>query len=77
MTYQHQGYHNAADEEVAELTKQGWTIITDEEWKKVLDKKRGKVEVVAKAKAAAVPSAVIILPAPAPSVKHGDRSDGN
>jgi hypothetical protein len=46
MTFEGQGYHNATDEEVEELKKAGWSIITDAEFKKVLEAKRAAMKPV-------------------------------
>lgn len=40
MTFNLQGYMVCGTHEVAELTKQGWRVISDEEFQSVLDKKR-------------------------------------
>jgi hypothetical protein len=39
MTYKGEGYHNALDEEVEELCKAGWTVVTDADWAGVIAKK--------------------------------------
>lgn len=40
MTFDLKGYMTCGAHEVAELVKQGWRIISDEEFNLVLDKKR-------------------------------------
>lgn len=71
LTYKHQGYHNATDEEAVTMLQEGWTAITDEEFQKVLAKKGKKEEDE-------------FFPAPEPTVpvtkiaaRHGNRTNTN
>lgn len=40
VTYKHQAYHNATGDEIEGLLKEGWTVVVEEEWKKIIDSKR-------------------------------------
>lgn len=41
MTFKLQGFHNADESEVESLKAEGWSIITDSEWKAIIKQKLG------------------------------------
>jgi len=69
LTYKYQGYHNATDEEAVTMLQEGWTIISDEEFQKILETK-GKKKELSPAPESNAPAAKV-------AARHGNRTNTN
>lgn len=67
MTFNHEGYHNASDEEVEQLIADGWKVITEKEFQEVLHAKRKAAQPAPEVKPVAAKS----------QVKHGNSTNIN